>query len=297
MVAVLSLLLSMSTVAAQARRAPMILELPVSVRAAALGHAFPLGTVDANAIFSNVAFAESLRGVAASAHAFGARSTAYSAAGGMEWWGGAVGLGLQTVSYSPDTEARDEPAGHFFGSGPSPVAETAASLAFARRIRGVRVGVAGKWLEQRAGVERSTTVATDVASGLNVGPLTVGLSVQNLGRGMEVGTVNVPLPDRVTLGAALSSPMPVGPFDMLAAVAVGRDTYGELFGGGGVEVSYWPVSGRTFSLRVGEHVRGGDAASRLTLGGGFTGDRIGVDYGFESHGDRGDVHRIGVRWR
>jgi hypothetical protein len=174
------------------------------------------------------------------------------------------------------------------------------SLAAARRPsrrRQHRWPLPGKWLEQLAGVERSTTVATDVASGLNVGPLTVGLSVQNLGRGMEVGTVNVPLPDRVTLGAALSSPMPVGPFDMLAAVAVGRDTYGELFGGGGVEVSYWPVSGRTFSLRVGEHVRGGDAASRLTLGGGFTGDRIGVDYGFESHGDRGDVHRIGVRWR
>jgi hypothetical protein len=35
----------------------------------------------------------------------------------------------------------------------------------------------------------------------------------------------------------------------------------------------------------------------VTLGAGFTGDRIALDYAFQSFGDRGDAHRIGLRWR
>jgi hypothetical protein len=297
-VAALLLALSSSGATGQARRAPVLLELPVSVRAAALGHAFPLGSVDANALFSNTAFAESLRGIAATAQAFGSRSSAYSAAGGMEWWGGSVGLGLQTASYAPDLDASAEVGGPFFGSGPEPVAETAATLAFSRRIRGIRFGAAGKLLEQRAGVERNSTVAGDLATALNVWRLNLGLSVQHIGPAMEVAGRDVPLPDRVTLGAAFSSPMPVGPIDLLAAAAVGRDTRGDFFGGGGAEVSYWPVVGRTFSIRAGARTRGADRhAGRLTLGAGFTGDRIGIDYAHESYGDRGDVHRVGLRWR
>jgi hypothetical protein len=283
--------------AAQARRGPVLLEVPVSVRAAALGHAFPLGSVDASAIFHNAANAESLRGMAAAAHDHGGRSTLYAVAAGLEWWGGAVAVGLQTASYLPEPGTDGDGAGQLFGSGSTPVAEAVASAALSRRIRGIQFAATGKWLEQRAGDERNSSVAADLATAVRAGPFLVGLAVQNLGPAMNVGESDVPLPDRVTLGIASPVPLPVGPFDLLAAAAVGRDTRGDFFSGGGMELSWWPVVGRTLSLRVGSVAFGGEPnAGRLTLGAGFTGDRIALDYSHQAH-EEGDVHRFGLRWR
>jgi hypothetical protein len=296
--AALLLLLLSPEAWAQARRAPVLLELPVSVRAAGMGHAFMLGTVDASAIFHNAAHGESLRGIATSAHVHGRRSTALSAAAGLEWWGGSVAVGVQSASYAPDPGTLGEAAGQLFGEGATPVAEAAASVALARRVRGIRVGVTGKWLEQRVGVERNGVPAADIAASLPVGRVVLGLAVQNLGPAMPVGGGDVPLPDRVTLGAGTPTPMPLGPFDLGGAAAVGRDTRGDFFAGGGLELSWWPVVGRTFSVRAGSTTRGADpAAGAVTLGAGFTGDRIALDYAFQSFGDRGDAHRIGLRWR
>jgi hypothetical protein len=295
---VMLLALTAASASAQARRAPVLLELPASVRAAALGNAFPLGSVDANAIFHNAAFGESLRGVSGGAHVHGTRSVLHSVAGGLEWWGAAVAVGVQSVSYTPDPGGSNAAVDQMFGGGDQAAAEQVASLAYARRVRGVRVAVTGKWVEQRVDVERNSTAAADVSAGMNFGPVGVGLAVQNLGPGLTVAERTVPLPDRVTLGASFLRSLPVGPVDLLGTVSTGRDTYGDFFAGGGLEVSWWPVVGRTFSARIGGASTGaGAAASPLTVGAGFTGDRIALDYAFRSYGALGDAHLVGVRWR
>jgi hypothetical protein len=283
--------------AGQTARAPVVLELPVSVRAAALGHAFVLGSIDANSLFHNAAFGESLRGVSGTAHAHGARSTVHAVAGGMEWWGAAVGIGLQSVSYVPDASGDAGVAGRLLGRGPDPVHEQVAALSYARRVRGLRAGLVGKWVEQRTGVQRAGGVAADIAIGTTLGPIMIGLTAQNLGPSLSIAGRDAPLPDRVTLGAS-ARPLPVGPLDVTATAAAGRDTRGNLFAGGGAEVSWWPIVGRTFSARLGGTTTAADPGARpLTVGAGFAGDRIALDYAFQSFGERGDVHRIGVRWR
>jgi hypothetical protein len=283
---------------AQERLAPVALEVPASVRAAALGGAFVLGSVDADAIFYNAAFGESLRGISASAHLFGRPSSLVSVSGGMEWWGASVGLGLQTTSYADGGRTALRAEDDLFNTMGDAVAEQIASLAYARRVKGIRFGATAKWIEQRTNEARSSSFAADLSAGMTVGPVQLGLAVQNLGPALPVVDEERPLPNRATLGASLARPWIVGPIDVLATAATGRDAYGDFFGGGGVEVSYWPITGRTFTLRGGlRSVPSGMDEEPLTLGAGYTGDRISLDWAWQSFGPLGYVNRFGVRWR
>ena len=100
---------------------------------------------------------------------------------------------------------------------------------------------------------------------------------------------------------AMATGLPVGTwFDGGIAASVMTDKRGRLVPNGGIELSYVPVSGWSFTGRVGaqaaiqpEH----DGASALTLGGSINADRLSLDYAFQQLNGAGATHRVGIRFR
>jgi len=117
----------------------------------------------------------------------------------------------------------------------------------------------------------------------------VALSGRNLG---SAGG----LPGETVLGLG-SRAAPLGPLDVAVASQLRVREDGEVVAGGGVEVAYWPVQGRTFIARIGLRDTVGAAASPTTFGIGFRGDEIQVDYAFLSSDEDMGLHRISVGWR
>ncbi len=284
--------------AQSAPRTPLVLELPASTRALGMGNAFLLGSADAAGLFYDPAYADGLRGFSLGAERFGGESTLLTLAGGGAWLGGALAGGLQSLDYAAAASPilRRERERDLTATGALPVAEHVATLGYGRPVRGLRVGVAAKLVEQRSGVIHSATVAGDVGFGADVSILAIGLALHDFGRDLRVDRVPVPLPTRVSLQLATRRSVTLGPLDLRAAAALARSRDGTLLPGGGIELGYWPVVGRTFYLRAGARRVEDYGGSPLTLGAGFTGDAIGLDYAYESFNGAA-AHRFEVRWR
>ena len=273
---------------------PIVFLQPGSTRALAMGNAFVLGSTDSDAIFYNPALAEQLRGFGGAVQLLPQENLPdgrlFTLSAGAEWWGGAVALGLQALSY--DAVGDEIDPGFVNASG------IMGAVAFTRRIWRIRLGLTGKFLEQRFADSRDATGTVDVSTAANFNIFSVGLSVQNLGPELNLDRTGFPaaandLPERVAF-AISTRPRPAGPFDVLASGSIASDFDGDITGGLGAEIAYWPRSGRTFFARVGG-LRDPQEEMRLTLGGGFWGDRVTLDYAFVA-GD-GGAHRVGVRWR
>jgi hypothetical protein len=159
------------------------------------------------------------------------------------------------------------------------------------------MGIVGKLVEQRFGSLRASTGALDFGISVDPGPLTVGLAIQNLGPHLNMGTEDICLPVRFNLGATTDR-APVGPLDLSAAGAVVYRAEGEVIPSMGVEVAYWPVTGRTFVGRLGyRQLPDEQSGWPVTLGGGFYGDDIVLDYAYEGFDSGRGSHRISVGWR
>jgi hypothetical protein len=273
---------------------PIVFLQPGSTRALAMGNAFVLGSTDSDAIFYNPALAEQLRGFGGAVQLLPQENLPdgrlFTLSAAAEWWGGAVALGLQALSY--DAIGVEIDPGWVNASG------IVGAVAFTRRISRLRLGITGKFLEQRFGDNRDATGTVDVSTAANLGLVSVGVAVQNLGPELNLDRTGFPaaandLPERVAL-AVSTRPRPAGPFDVVASGSIASDFDGDITGGLGAEIAYWPITGRTFFARVGG-LRDIQEETRLTVGGGFWGDRVTIDYAFVA-GDGGS-HRVGVRWR
>jgi hypothetical protein len=280
--------------------APLVLRLPGGTRALGMGNAFVAGR-GPEALFYNPAQIGVQRGAALSIQRFGSASTlgSFSTAGGL----GKVALaaGVQYLNYHT-------PSGAFFFTPPGLLTQgavlgsssLAATVAGAIRWKGVRFGAAAKYVEERVFVERDGSGALDVGAAKDVGGLSVGLAVQNLGARLSYPSVDqhADLPSRVTLGAAFSGKDIGTYFDLGASAAISRERDGRIVPAGGVELTYEPVSGWTFTGRVGaRRVDGGTSPSEspLTLGASFGLDRFALDYAFVPYRGVGAAHRIGIR--
>jgi len=265
----------------------------------ALG-AFMMDSRDADAIFYHPALLANASGFGLDIENWSDQATAAAASAAMPWLGGGVGVGLQTLQYDVGAGgAARLPAGQdiLFSSGGAYASERVASVGYARRAFGLRIGLAGKLVEQRIEAARDATVAVDVGVATEVGPFTVGLTAANLGPDLSFSGETVPLPTRVTLGAGAYG-RPVGPLDVGMAAALTRRDDGTLLAGAGVELGYWPVVGRTFVARVGvQRVPEGEG-SPLTVGLAFWGDDLVLEWAYRDFGGLGEgTHRFGVRWR
>jgi hypothetical protein len=298
----LLVLLCAAPLHAQQARGPLLLTLPASTRALGLGNAFPVGSADSDAIFYNAAFGDRLRGGGAAVQWFGSRSTGYTASAAMEWWSGGLAVGVRALDYGTDPAVSPAPGplpggeGALHGGGAAVASERAASVAFGRTVRGLRLGAAAHLVEQRVSGERNATPAFDVFVGHVLGMVAVGLSAQHLGPGYELAGGDVSLPTRLTLAASGVQAAPMGPVDVLPVLSLGWEVDGGMVPAGGVEVSYWPVQGRTFTLRLGGR-SAAEGVRPFTAGAGFTGDRLIIDYALVPLEGGRFSHRAGLRWR
>lgn len=271
--ALVALALAAAPVAAQTPAT--VLLAPGSARALALGDAFVLGSPDTDGIFYNAA-ASGSAGLAAGVGVYDdARLLGASAA--TTWLGATVMLGLRT-------------------SGPAAsVTDTELAGAVRAEALGVRFAVTAKTLERRTGDARAGVVAADLALAADAGPIRLGLAARDLGADVDNdnAALEMELPTRLVLSAATRS-LPVGPFDLTAAGRAGADRDRDVAVGGGLELAYWPIQGRTFAARAGA-LREAGGRTTWTAGGGFAGDRMAIDYAFHDAGE--GAHRITLRWR
>ena len=278
---------------AQERTGPRLLREAGGTRALSMGDVHAVSSSDSDAVFYATAFADRLRGAGIGVQWHEADATLYTASAAIDWFGGALALGLRAFDYSADLDLI--PDSLLALEAPVDISERAASLAYSRRVKFVRAGVTGHLLEQRGAGENDVMYAVDLSVGAIVGPVSLALAGRNIGPTSQWLGRGVDPPASIMLTASPGPTWPIGPLDFMPVAAVSYDIAGGVRAAGGVEVSYWPVSGRTFSVRGG--VRDASADSPWTFGAGFTGDRIALDYAAAFSADDELTHRVGVRWR
>lgn len=275
-------------------REPAVVELLPGARSLGLGWVPQVGSDDPDLAFTHPALVQDLSGFQGGYTRFGDGSGAYTLAAAMEWFGGGVAVSLQTLEYvgpASGPGAREDGLDDLLAVPPGGegVSESAATLTYGRSLIGVRIGVSGRVFTQRYASEREMGGAMDVGAATTAGPVRVALSARNLGGDAD-------LPEEVVLGAGAYG-RPLGPLDLGAAAQVRyRDDGGFEFGGG-IELGYWPIRGRTFVGRVGFRNVLEGSARPFSLGGSFWGDSLVLDYAFQPVEGLDGIHRIGVGWR
>jgi len=284
-----------SSVALEAQEpGALVLRVPASPRAFGLGDAF-VGGRGSDVVFYNPAQIRLVAGFFGTVTRYGGASTQAAMASSTT-------LGKLTVAGFTqwlDHEADRFPArpGGLTETGQFHAQSLALGGAAAIEIKGVRVGVAGKYVEDRHTVARGGVAAFDVGVGRQVDWLSVGLAVQHLGADLTAGTA-AKLPTRVTLGG-VTRPYPIGTFlDLSAALSVSRERGGTIAPAGGLQLRYEPLAGWTVTARAGARRVDGEGRPGLqpiTAGLSLGLDRLSVDYGFESYRGTGAAHRFGIR--
>lgn len=296
----LSLVLFPPAAAGQTPATPAtVLALPASTRGMALGGAYMMNAGHADAVFHHPALLAGATGFGLDVQRWGGAASAAAASAATAWLGGGVGVGVQVLNAGLDRRSGGD-AGPIqdplLVHGPVPLAEQVATLGYARRIFGLQVGITGKLVDLRLDGARSSTVLADVGAARALGPVTVGLTVKDLGNDpFESGGNHAPA--RILLGAGAYGQQ-AGPLDLGIAGALSHGAGGTRVGGG-VELGYWPVVGRTLVARAGVESRpGGSDVHPFTFGFAFWGDRVVVEWAYRGFADQdAGTHRFGVRWR
>jgi hypothetical protein len=288
-----------------ARTAGVVLELPASARALALGDAFVAVGGDDASIFYNpaqVAAAPSMAlGLSMQRHIAQSRLGALSLVGRAG--PGSFALGLLVLDYGSVEEIIPDPASggeRGIPTGATVAAgEYAMSLGYAVSARGLRLGAAGKLVRQRIAEVSGGAGALDLGVAVDVwNGATLAASVQNLGGRIAVGAGanGDPLPRLVRVGAAVPL-RGVGPLDVLTSVELSRSRDGRAEPSGGAEVTWAATEAVAFIGRVGVLGRAArSAASPVLVGGGIAARRLALDYAYQGFDVLGASHRIGVRW-
>ena len=279
---------------------PLVLKLSSSSRAIGLGGAFWTGggagaVLHHPALIAGDGFGGSRRMIGGATH--------LALSGSRAWLGGAVAAGVSFLQYGTSADTPLElprEAAALIGGGHMSASEHVASLGFADELFGLDVGAVAKLVGQSLGGLRGSAMAVDLGVATSIGRITTALSVQNLGRALQLGRYEVPLARRVVVGAGTGGRAPVGPLDIGGAVQVARESDGKIVPGGGLEIAWWPVQRRIFIARIGAvRVVEGDS-SPFTFGAGFEGDRIRIDWAYRDYGHedlRAASHSFGIAFR
>jgi hypothetical protein len=299
-------LLHSPLVAQNRDRGPLILELPASTRALGMANSYALGAPDSDLVFYHPGLLSRAQGLSGSVQRYSSHSTLAAVSAGRSWLSGGVAIGIQVLTYgaagSEPTEGKDLMAlpsdvGSLRENGEKGVSEFVASAGYGQTVKGVRMGLVGKLVQQRFGSIQGSTGALDMGIMASPGPVTLGLSAQNIGSGLTMGEEHISLPTRFTLGASTDRTA-VGPLDLSASSAVSYRLDGHVVPSAGVEVAYWPVTGRTFVGRFGyRYLPDEQSGWPLTFGGGFYGDAIVLEYAYEGFDSGQGAHRVSLGWR
>ena len=276
--------------------APLLGWLPVSTRALAMGGA-AVASADAAAVLHNPALLAAARGIEVGVQRYGRGATLGALAGAIAYAPGGLGFGIELLDHRAACAAcaLALPAreGALTARDGLPASGFAATLGFGRTVHGVQVGASARYVEQRIPNERDGTLAADVGAAYDVGPVTLGLAVHDIGGTLSIAGRDWSLPRRATFGAAFDR-LPVGPLDLAAAGDLSLLTSGEIAVGGGAELGYTPLDGYTVAGRVGlRHAPGGHVGP-LSLGALARRDRIALEYAWQPLDGGASLHRIGL---
>ena len=273
----------------------LVLLLPASPRATALGNAWVAGRDDYS-LFYNPAQIAPTNGIGGSfaRYAPGAAMGALTGAttvGSITFGWGAQLAELRAASDAiyPLTPAS------LVTSGPRSAASFVAAAGANRVFKGFRTGVALKYAEDRLDLSGRTTAApvrrllgdAGVSHPLYSG--TVALAVQNIG---DDGRPNLPM--QAALGWARQ--FQPGQLDVGVATQL-LERRGWLSPAAGLELGYGWIEGWSASLRAGARRPETSGQRPLTFGGGLNADRLALDYALEFFAGRRYGHHLGVRWR
>jgi hypothetical protein len=287
-----------TTASAQAPPTSMlVLLLPASPRATALGNAWVAGRDDYS-IFYNPAQIAPTNGIGGSFARYAPGAVQGALSGAVTVGSLTYGWGVQLVELGvrPRSEYPFAPAE--LTSGGSRDALSFVAMAGANRVfKGFRTGVAFKFAEDRVdavptrGVSavRTRRMLADVGVSHPFFSGTAALAVQNID---DAGTPRAPL--QASLGWARQ--MQAGPFDVgvVTQVLERQDWFSPA---GGVELGYGWIEGWSAALRAGARRPETREQRPLSLGASLNADRLVLDYAVELFAGRHYGQHLGMRWR
>jgi hypothetical protein len=287
--------LGLAPIAAAQETAPLVLRIPAGARAAALGDAFVAGR-GSEMVFYHPAQIGLTTGLAVSLARYGSAATAASLATASMLGQVAIAAGVQWLDYGAGSGGFPTPPGDLTRAGETSQS-LAATAALAFRFRGLRWGMAAKYVEERLPGARPGGAAFDVGVARELGRFPIGLVAQNLGGRLAGDGLTAPLPRRLVLGATTPR-WPIHTwFDVSATAALSWERESRLSPSGGVELTWVPLDGYSVAARIGaRRVEGGPRTRRpLTFGAGVGFDRFSLDYAYEGYSGEGGAHRVGIR--
>jgi len=272
--------------------APTVVQLAPTPRAAVLGNT--AAARDIEAIFGNPA----LVGVAAGTVAGFARydaSTLLSVASSTSLGSFSVGIGGQYLDGFTLSDGLPLSSHALLVGGHLPMSSAAGAFALATTYRNVRVGAAVKYVEQSQGSLQDAAPALDLGIAKDLSRITAGLTVQNIGAGLDFPNTSVQLPLRFSAGLA-GYGYSFGWFDLSGTAGVSVLPNGDVLPAGGLEVGYVPMEGYNFMARVG--LKRPELAAQQPFSFGVTAalDRFSLEYAYEDW-EGGSAHRLALRVR
>lgn len=285
-------------ITAAGANAQTVLQLPAGTRALGVGDAFVAGR-GSEVLFYNPAMLALLPGLTASVQRYGDASTHGAVSSVFSGGRLAAGVGAQLLDYGAGAAPGGGTRLDLATRGPEASASTSMALAAAMTIKGIRMGAAAKYVEERVAASRDGGAAFDLGAAKDFfGRSTFGLALQNLGGSLDVAGERRDLPFRATLGAAAFTPPIRTFFDLAATAAITYRRDGAWIPAGGVELTYVPLDGWAFTGRVGARRISDDFGGKpLTLGAGVAFDRLALDYAYHALETSASTHRVGIRIR
>ena len=280
--------------------APLILRLPSSARALAMGNVAVAGRDD-DVLFYNPAQLVAARGMSVSIEQFTPTARTGALSSVTRFNSGGIAIGATIAQFQT-------PAGVFPVARPDlltggAVRSTSGTLVVgvAQVFKSTRFGGAAKLVDEQVGQSRNTRAVFDVGLGRDFFGYNFGLAVQNIGKSFAPITIpgtgitaDSHMPLRVTFGAVKG--WLLGPVDLGATAAVSTLRDGFVIPAGGAELQYSWLDGYTVIVRAGGR-RPEIGEGPFTAGAGFIMDRLAVDYALETLKGSRVAHRIGFRVR
>ena len=283
-----------TSLAAQDGFARLGREVPTSTRAMALGGAYMMNGDQPDAVFQHPELLLAAEGMSLDLQRWGSEGSATAASAATSWFGGdvGVGIGLQTIQHTRSSVDGGDvpfPQAPLFVGGGAAVSERITSVGMARGMGDIAWGLALRVSEVRvAGVGNDAELGLAFGASREVGPVTVGVAYRDILRSVSDLTVGVG-----SYGWELGF-LDVG----VAARLEGFDE--DLRYGGGLELGYWPIRGRTFVARVGaQNVPDDSEARPITLGFAYWGDSLVLEWGYQPFdgAPESGTHRFSIGWR
>lgn len=292
--------------------APLILLLPSGPRTLAVGNTGVAGRDD-DVLFFNPAQLVIARGFSGSIERYSATAAGGALSAVTRFNTGGIAIGMRMVDYETPDVAYPLDRGSMLNAAHGNGTSLEASVGVGQLIKGYRVGLAGKYVEDNVPAIRLSRGALDLGVSKDFfGPYTFALAVQNIGASTDVlcartGTctpppsgmdpfpsTSVPFPLRTTFG--VQTQQAVRQVDLMATAAVWMLRANWVGVSGGAELGYSWLDGYSVALRAGARsTLPGEAA--FTAGAGFTMDRLSIDYAAEALIGSRWGQRIGLRVR